>query len=71
MSINYSRAGDIIKITIESSDRAKIETLTANIKDKKKCASILNYLKDKYDWSPEISQEESINAKNEEIDWWK
>lgn len=70
-TINYSRNGDIIEITIRSPSGAKIETHTCDAKDKKRYAYILKYLKDKYGFSPEIDASESINERtNDSVDWW-
>ena len=67
-NINYSRSGDKVEIIIRDSSEGKIETLHCQVGDKKKYASILRYLKEKYGFEPEVSV---ANPKEEnELDWW-
>lgn len=63
MGINYFRRGNLVEIIIRDDSGAKIETHKCNIKDKKKYAAILRYLRDKYGFEPEIS--------SNDINWFK
>jgi hypothetical protein len=64
MSFNYNRKGNIVEIIVRDYSGAKIEAHKCNIHDKKKYASILRYLKDKYGFEPEIDIKESVNNSN-------
>ena len=68
-TINFTRNGEMLEINIRDYSGAKIETLRCEAKDKKRYSKILNYLKDKYGFEPYISEEESVNNK-EDIDWF-
>lgn len=67
-TINYYRTGEVIEIIVRDYSGAKIETHRCTAKQKKEYAKILNYLKDKYGFSPEIDINESVNAKD--VDWF-
>jgi hypothetical protein len=62
-TIDYQRSGEVIEITIRDSSGAKIERHVCNMRDKKKYASILKYLQDKYGFSPETNPTSPVN-------WW-
>ena len=76
MGLNYFREGDYIEIVIRDPTGAKIEKHVCSINDKKKYAKILDYLKEKYGFEPEINIKESVNAleddlkEPEKLDWW-
>ena len=67
---SYRRSEDIIVIEIRDGSGAKIDRWTIPINNKKRYSEVLEYLKEKYGISPEIDLKDSINAKQEEIDWW-
>lgn len=59
--IDYNVRGDWVEIVIRDYSGKKIEKHSCNMKDKKKYAKILEYLKEKYDFYPEIEPEDSVN----------
>jgi RNA:NAD 2'-phosphotransferase (TPT1/KptA family) len=67
VNANYFRSGEIIEITIKDSSGAKIEKHVCNANDKKRYASILRYLRDKYGFEPEIV---TPPENPENLDWW-
>lgn len=54
-TIDYRQAGDMIEIIVRDFSGTKIETHRCPIRDKKRYASILRYLEDKYGVKPEIT----------------
>ncbi|UCD20930.1 MAG: hypothetical protein JSW08_00060 [archaeon] len=66
-TINYYRTGEIIEIIIRDFSGAKIETLKCTLGEKKKYAKILNYLKEKYGFEPEVSKSDF----DEEMSYWE
>ena len=78
MGINYFRNSEVIEITIRDYGKKKIETHSCNINDSKKAGKIMQYLKDKYGFTPTIDLNNSINFKDDateaehdkDIDWW-
>jgi len=70
MGIEYQRNGDSVEIIIRDVSGAKIEHHHCQLNDKKKYASILRYLKDKYGFEPEINGREDLKV-NESVDWWE
>jgi len=68
MSINYFRSGTKIEVTIRDETDAKVETHICDCSDRKKYAKLLKYLKDKWDFVPEIDVNESVNS--QEVGWW-
>lgn len=69
MGITYARNQECIEIIVRDYSGAKIESFKCFINDKKKYKRILDYLKEKYGFEPEINAKESINNK-EELYWW-
>ena len=69
--LNYTRNAEIIEITIKDFSNSRIESFKCNVDDKVKAASIMKILREKYGFSPIISNEESINEKDKDIDWLK
>ena len=67
-TISYSRNGEVLEINIRESNGRKIETHRCDVNDKKKAGQIMKFLKDKYNFSPEIDIEDSVNANG--VDWW-
>lgn len=77
MSIEYFRDGEVIEITVRDYGKKKLETHSCNIKDSKKAGKIMQYLKDKYGFTPTIDLNNSINfldedgkVEKQDIDWW-
>lgn len=73
MGIEYNRSGDKVEIIIRDVNGGKIESHHCQVGDRKKYASILRYLKDKYGFEPEV---DGINGTkdlkvNEGVDWWE
>lgn len=69
-TIDYSNNGDIMEFTVRDHSRAKIETHTCPVRDKKRYRKLLEYFKEKYGFEPAIDPEDSVNAKEDKIDWW-
>lgn len=67
-TISYGRTGEIVEVIIRDYTGAKVESHVCNLSDKKKLASIMQYLEDKYGFVPEIKPENSVN--NPDVDWW-
>ena len=61
--IKYGRKGNIIRIEIKENDGENIDYFQVNTQ--KDYAKIIKIIKDKYGFSPEISPEESTNAKED------
>lgn len=80
MSVEYFRNSEVIEITVRDYGKKKIETHTCNISDSKKAGKIMQYLKDKYGFSPTIDINSSINPDNmggtddidhrDKFNWW-
>lgn len=56
MGIEYSRDQDMIEIIVRDYSGAKIETRTCRLGERKKYRQILEYLKDKYGFEPEVPE---------------
>lgn len=65
---HYQRNQETIEITIRGPDESIIESFRVAIRDKKSSAKVMRILKEKYNFSPEISHPKSINSKNEDED---
>ena len=77
MTIEYYRQDGTIEIIVRDYGKAKIESHKCNIKDSKKAGKIMQYLKDKYGFTPTIDLNSSVgfedNAEGEKenkVDWW-
>lgn len=78
MGISYFRNGELIEITVRDYGKKKIETHSCNINDSKKAGKIMQYLKDKYGFTPTIDLNNSVNFKEDEaipedkdkFNWW-
>ena len=70
--IDYSRTSEMVEIIVHDSTGRKIETHVCSVRDKKKYASILNYLKDKYGFEPSVDLKDvpQIKSKEDKLDWW-
>ncbi len=66
--IGYQRQDDTIEVTIKDSSGARIESWEINMNDKKAGTKMMRMLKEKYNFSPEIPSEKSINK---DLDWLK
>jgi hypothetical protein len=79
--VGYGRSGDVVEITLKDYANTKIDSFRFNAEDKESFLKIKAILKDKYDldFSPKISPEESVNAKEkpkkelkeQDVDWFK
>lgn len=67
----YGRHGEQIKIIVEDSTGRRIDSFITN--QKKIPNNITRILKDKYgfDFTPEISKEESVNRKEDLLNFWE
>lgn len=54
--IDYNRTGEIVEIKVRDGTGRISEHFVCPVRDKKKYASILNYLKDKYGFEPYIEK---------------
>ena len=61
-TINYHRTGDVVEIIIRDYSGAKIETLRCAVKQKAQYKKILDYLKEKYGFSPEVDVPDAPKA---------
>ena len=66
--IRYGRKGNIVYIEIQEADGAKIDNFKVN--NQRDYARIIKMIKDKYNYSPEISPEESVNNELKEAQDW-
>ena len=64
MGINYERSGDVIEITIRDVTKSKIGTWKFNAADIELGSSIINHIKKKYGFSPEIKPSDNIKSKD-------
>ena len=67
--VDYQRSGEVIEIIIRDYSGAKLEVHKCNGADKKKYRAILDYLKDKYGFEPEVDIGEIKDIEQEKIDW--
>ena len=66
----YNRVmmGDLMTITIEDYTGARLEKWTVNPKNAKEYGRVIEIIRKRYGWKPEIEIDKSVNTK--ERGWW-
>ena len=68
MRINYNCGSDIVEITVKDSSMRKIDFFRVELYNKKEFNRVLSVLKSKYNFTPSINPNESVSAKEKDID---
>lgn len=71
MGLEFYRTGEKVEVIIRDGSGGKIETHKCHVSDRKKFASILAYLKDKYGFEPEVSEPPKAKPDSKELNWWE
>jgi hypothetical protein len=66
--VGYDREGNILTVKVEDTTGRKLDQWSAKMNDPKATGKIMKILHDKYSFTPEVSFDNSPNAKKDDDD---